>query len=77
MLSYERDTEINEAIDLTEEEYKLFLSYVHPQSLYDEGPTDHELLLRISRRAGVVSTFLIIYVILSIIAGIIIGISLA
>ena len=61
------------ALDLTEEEYNLVLAHVHPETLNNGELTDHELLKKISRHTGIISTLLIIYVILSIIVGIIIG----
>lgn len=66
----------NEALDLTEEEYKQVLMYAHPETPTDGEATDHELLKRIAKHTGVVSTILIVYVILSVILGIIIGIGL-
>lgn len=61
-----------DALDLTEEEFKQVLTYAQPQTHNNGEPTDHELLQKISRHTGIVSTLLIIYVILSVI-GIIIG----
>ena len=61
-----------DALDLTEEEFKQVLTYAQPQTHHNGEPTDHELLQKISRHTGIVSTLLIIYVILSVI-GIIIG----
>ena len=66
-----------DALDLTEEEYNQVLTYAHPQTLNNGELTDHELLLKITRHTGVVSTLLIVYVILSVIIGIIIGVNLA
>ena len=62
-----------EVLNLTEEEYNLVLTHAQPQTLNNGELTDHELLKKISRHTGIVSTLLIIYVILSVIVGIIIG----
>lgn len=62
-----------EALDLTDEEYKQVLTYAQPQTLNSGEITDHELLKIISRNTGIVSTLLIIYVVLSVIIGIIVG----
>ena len=60
------DKEVSyEALDLTDEEYKLVLTYAQPQTLNNGEDTDHELLKKISRNTGIVSTLLIIYVILN------------
>ena len=69
--------EVNDALDLTDEEYNQVLAYAQPQPFDNEEPTDHELLQRISRHTGIVSTFLIVYFILSIILGIYLGIKMA
>ena len=60
-----------DVLDLTEEEYNQVLTYAQPQALNNGEPTDHELLQRISRHTGIVSTVIIVYVILSVIFGII------
>ncbi len=62
-----------DALDLTEEEYKQVLNYVQPKVSNSGELTDHELLQKIARHTGIVSTILIIYVILSVILGIVIG----
>ncbi len=64
--------EICGAVDLTDDEYQTVLSYVHA----DAGePSDRELLKKISKNTSIISTIMIIYVILSVIVGIIIAFS--
>ncbi|MBR5660641.1 MAG: hypothetical protein IKW99_03735 [Bacteroidales bacterium] len=63
-----------DALDLTDEEYNLVLTYAKPQTLNGEL-TDHELLKKISHHTGIVSIALIVFIILSVIVGIIMGIS--
>ena len=70
---YVTKTVAKEAIELTEEEFNQVLKYARPETLNNGEPTEHELLKKISRHTGIVSTILIIYVILSIILGLIIG----
>ena len=65
-----------DALDLTEEEYNQVLTYALPKPENDGEPTDHELLQKIARNTGVVSTILIVSVILSVIIGIIVGVKL-
>lgn len=64
----------HDALDLTDEEYNQVLAYAQPEN--NEETTYIELLQKISRHTGIVSTILIIYVILSVIIGIIIGVKL-
>ena len=68
--------DVYDALDLTDEEYNQVLTYAQPQPINNGEPTDHELLQRISRHTGIVSTILIVYVILSFVFGIIIGVKL-
>lgn len=70
---YVKKAETFDAVDLTEEEYQKVLAYATREN---NEPTDHELLKKISKRTGIVSTILIIYVILSVIGGIIWAVSL-
>ena len=65
-----------DALDLTEEEFNQVLTFAHPQTSSNGELTDHELLQKIESHTKVVSTILIIYVILSLIVGIIIGVNL-
>lgn len=64
-----------QALDLTEEEYNLVLTHARSNQV-DGEPTEYELLKKISQNTGVVSTILIVYVILSVIMGIIVGVKL-
>lgn len=66
---------IYDALDLTEEEFNHVLTYAQPQTQDNGEPTDHELLKKISRHTGIVSTLLVIYVILSVI-GVILAVKL-
>lgn len=63
---------VNDALDLTDEEYNQVLTHARPQAFNDGEPTDHELLKRIETHTKVVSIIMIVSVILSVIAGIIV-----
>ena len=63
---------VYEPLDLTEAEYNQVLEYAQPRTKNGEY-TEFELLKKIAKNTGIVSTIMIVYVILSIIVGIIIA----
>ena len=72
---YEGET--NDALDLTDEEYNQVLTYAQPQPISNGEPTDHELLKKIEIHTKVVSIIMVVYVIISVIAGIIVAANLS
>ena len=68
---------VNDALDLTDEEYNQVLTHARPQASINGEPTDHELLKKIEIHTKVVSIIMVVYVIISVIAGIIVAANLS